>query len=91
MENIRKTQRAMLGISLKDRKTNKDIRNRTKVKDAVEQAAKLKWKWAGDNERLKDGRWNKEIGNWRPYKAKRLRGRPQMRWSDNIKKTAGPM
>ncbi|CAG9839285.1 unnamed protein product [Diabrotica balteata] len=51
MEKIRKTQRAMelqmLGISLKGHKTNEDIRNRTKVKDGVEQAAKLKW--AGHN------------------------------------------
>ncbi|KAK4875241.1 hypothetical protein RN001_011663 [Aquatica leii] len=36
-----------------------------------------------------DGSWSKEIQQWRPYMGKRSRGRPQTRWIDDLKKTAG--
>lgn len=93
MDKITKTQRAMersmLGVKLRDRKTNEWIRSKTKVKDAGEHAARLKWSFAGHNARLKDKRWNNEIQQWRPWLGKRHRGRPQMRWADDIKKIGG--
>ncbi|CAG9829415.1 unnamed protein product [Diabrotica balteata] len=45
----RATERSMLGVRLIDKKTNKRIRSKTKVKDAGEHAAKLKWSFAGHN------------------------------------------
>ncbi|CAG9826203.1 unnamed protein product [Diabrotica balteata] len=39
----RAMERSMLGVRLIDKKTNKWIRSKTKVKDAGEHAAKLKW------------------------------------------------
>lgn len=47
---------AMLGIT-----ANSLIREKTKVKNVNKHAAKLKWKWAGHNERQQDERWNKAI------------------------------
>lgn len=36
----------MLGISLRDRARNNEIRGRTKVVDIIREVTKLKWKWA---------------------------------------------
>lgn len=36
-----------------------------------------------------DDGWNKVIVSWRPREHKRSRGRPEMRWADDIKKLAG--
>ena len=37
----------MLGISLRDRRRNEDIRAETKVTDVIGKIAELKWNWAG--------------------------------------------
>lgn len=37
----------MLGIKLRDHKTNKWIRNRIKVEDIVRRICALKWNWRG--------------------------------------------
>lgn len=44
-------ERAILGLSLGDRETNKNARSKTKVKDVVPTMAEIKWRWAGHNER----------------------------------------
>lgn len=51
----------MLGVSLRDRKTNEWIRQRTKVTDVIEKAARLKWSYAGHVARSNIGRWHKRI------------------------------
>ena len=93
MDKIAKTQRSMerqmLGIKLSDRKRIEWIRERTKVRDARVEVAGLKWRYAGHNVRVRDERWNKVIITWRPWQNKRSRGRPQMRWHDDIKSHAG--
>ena len=43
----RAMERAMLGVSLKDRIRNEYIRQRTKVIDIAQRISKLKWQWAG--------------------------------------------
>lgn len=88
-----KTQRAMerqmLNIKLIDRKKIQWIRQKTKVIDIAKQVASLKWRFCDHTMRQKDNRWNKKIQLWRPWEAKRIRGRPQHRWADDIKKVAG--
>ena len=79
----------MLGISLRDRKTNIWIREKTKVCDVVEKASTLKWRWAGHVARCSDGRWTRKVLEWRPRDSRRSVGRPQARWSDDIRKIAG--
>jgi hypothetical protein len=85
----RAMERRMLGISIRDRIRNDEIRRRTKVKDVVEKYASLKWRWAGHVARRQDGRWTKRIILWRPRLNSRQRGRPPTRWTDDIISTAG--
>ncbi|KAI8426600.1 hypothetical protein MSG28_005383 [Choristoneura fumiferana] len=67
----RAMERAMLGVSLRDRIRNDDIRNRTKVTDIARRIAKLKWQWAGHIARRTDGRWGQKVLEWRPRTGRR--------------------
>ncbi|CAH2235239.1 jg10491 [Pararge aegeria aegeria] len=62
----RAMERAMLGVSLRDRIRNVEFRRRTT--DIAQRVAKLKWQWAGLVVRRKDGRWSQGGGmaalNW---------------------------
>lgn len=91
VQKIKVTQRAMerlmLGLTLRDHITNDELRRRTRVIDAVERIAILKWNWAGHIARVQDNRWTRRIVEWRPRQdAYRNRGRPPTRWSDDIKR-----
>lgn len=92
-QRIARTQRAheriMLGIKLNDRKSNKWIREHTKIVDVMERVAELKWRWAGHVARRTDGRWTKLILEWRPRLGRRHAGRPTTRWRDDIRRRAG--
>ncbi|CAH2243696.1 jg8756 [Pararge aegeria aegeria] len=85
----RAMERAMLGVSLRDRIRNVEIRRRTKVTDIAQRVAKLKWQWAGHIVRRKDGRWGPKVLEWQPRTGKRSVGRPPTRWIDDIKRVAG--
>jgi hypothetical protein len=52
----RAMERAMLGVSLRDRIRNDEIRKITKVTDIARQNEDLKWQWAGHIARRTDGR-----------------------------------
>ncbi|CAH2237416.1 jg11271 [Pararge aegeria aegeria] len=65
----RAMERAMLGVSLRDRIRNVEIRRRTRVTDIAQRVAKLMWQWAGHIVRRKDGRWGSKVqhlGNGSP-------------------------
>jgi hypothetical protein len=87
------TQRAMerviLGISLRDRIRNDEIRKRTKVTDIARRIADLKWQWAGHIARRTDSRWGGKVLEWRPRTGRRSVGRPPIRRTDNLVKVAG--
>ncbi|CAH0677679.1 unnamed protein product [Spodoptera exigua] len=85
----RAMERAMLGVSLKDRIRNEVIRQRTKVIDIAQRISKLKWQWAGHICRRTDDRWSKRVLEWRPRLGKRSVGRPPARWTDDIRRVAG--
>ncbi|CAH2228963.1 jg50 [Pararge aegeria aegeria] len=85
----RAMERAMLGVPLRDRIRNVEIRRRTKVTDIAQRVAKLKWQWAGHIVRRKDGRWGPKVLEWQPRTGKRSVGRPPTRWTDDIKRVAG--
>jgi hypothetical protein len=57
----RAMERAMLGVSLRDRIRNDEIRKRTKVTDIARRIADLKWQWAGHIARMTDGRWGGKV------------------------------
>lgn len=82
-------ERAMLGITLRDRKTNEWIRDKTKVKDVMAIIARKKWTWAGHIARMHESRWTRRVLEWRPRADKRGRGRPPQRWTDDIRRHGG--
>lgn len=84
----RAIERAMLGINLRDRLRNKEIKRRIGVVDVVERVARNKWQWAEHIARG-DEKWTKIILEWRPWETKRSVGRLQTRWRDDIKCYAG--
>ena len=85
----RRMERSMLGLTLRDRVRNEEIRRRTGVTDVIERIAWLKWNWAGHVARMTDGRWTRKVIEWRPRADKRNRGRPPTRWTDDVKRIAG--
>jgi hypothetical protein len=86
----RAMERAMLGISLRDRVRNQVIRARSKVKDVAEVILAMKWRWAGHVARDDEDKWTKRLLCWRPRTSSRSAGRPQLRWRDDLVRFAGP-
>ena len=54
-------ERAMFGITLRDRKRSTWIREKTKVKDIIQVVKQQKWRWAGHVAWMNDNRWTKRI------------------------------
>ncbi|CAH2267364.1 jg27547 [Pararge aegeria aegeria] len=75
VRRLRVTQRAMeratLGVSLRDKIRNVEIRRRTRVTVIAQRVAKLMWQWAGHIVRRRDGRWGPEVLEWQPRTGKR--------------------
>jgi hypothetical protein len=80
---------SLLGVCLRDRIRNQVIRQRTKVIDIAHRISMLKWQWAGRISRRTDNRLGKRVLEWRPRLGKRSVRRPQARWSDDLRRTAG--
>ncbi|CAH2229599.1 jg27431 [Pararge aegeria aegeria] len=72
----RAMERAMLGVSLRDRIRNNEIRRRTQVTDIAQRISKLMWQWAGHVCHRTDGRWGRHVLEWRPRIGPRSLGRP---------------
>jgi len=82
-------ERAMIGITMRDRRRSTWVRAKTRVKDIVQVVKKQKWRWVGHVARINDNRWTKRIKNWCPYNYQRSKKRPDTRWRDDIEKFAG--
>ncbi|KAM3964822.1 activating signal cointegrator 1 complex subunit 1 [Aphomia sociella] len=82
-------ERAMIGITLRDRRRNEWILNKTRVKDVMAVIAKKKWTWARHIARMDESRWTRRVLEWRPRAATRGRGRPPQRWVDDIRRHGG--
>ena len=80
----RAVERSMLNISLRDQIPHEQIRRRTEVQDILQYVGMMKWRWAGHVARFKDNRWTKRTNDWSPYTGRRSRGRPPVRWRDDI-------
>lgn len=85
----RRMERSYLNIKLKDRVKNTDIRNKTKLHDALTFCLQRKWKWAGHVARYSDDRWTKRAVKWTGPRGTRAKARPRARWADEIEKVAG--
>nr|CDJ94198.1 uncharacterized protein LOC100892795 [Haemonchus contortus] len=82
----RALERTMLGISLYTQVQkgirSSELRQRTKIRDAVDHAKKSKIRWAGHVMRYSDDRWTRAVTDWIPRDIKRTPGRPPTSWSD---------
>lgn len=85
----RRMERKILGISIKDKVRNAEIRNRTEMKDAMTSAQIMKWRWSGHAVRLPKDRWSNIATVWDPREGERRPGRPRTRWADELKRMAG--
>ena len=80
----------MLGVNLRERIRNTEIRKRTGVTDIVEHIATAKWGWAGHVARMNDNRWRVRATEWQVKKPKRRpNGRPRQSWRDDLTKSLG--
>ncbi|KAE9415037.1 hypothetical protein Angca_008257, partial [Angiostrongylus cantonensis] len=79
-------ERTMLGVSrftqVRDGIRSSDLRQRSKIKDAVLYAKQSKIRGAGHVMRMNNNRWTEAVSDWIPRDVKHTAGRPQTRWSE---------
>ena len=92
-EKLAVTQRAMerrmCGVSVKDKISNKELRQRSGLRDVVDGIYLSKRRWAGHIARLNDNRWTYRLTNWIPRDHRRPQGRPRNRWDGPMVKLFG--
>ncbi|KAE9414943.1 hypothetical protein Angca_002885, partial [Angiostrongylus cantonensis] len=81
----------MLAVSrftqVRDGIRSSDLRQRSKIKDAVLYAKQSKIRWAGHVMRMNDNRWTRAVSDWIHRDVKRTAGRPPTRWSEFFTKS----
>ncbi|KAE9415809.1 hypothetical protein Angca_008239, partial [Angiostrongylus cantonensis] len=82
----RSVERTMLGVSrfaqVRDGIRSSDLRQRSKIKDAVLHAKQSRVRWARLVMRMNDNRWTRAVSDWIFRDVKRTTGRPPTRWSE---------
>ena len=79
----------MLGVSLLDRRTNEWVRRRTGLVDVVRYCRERKWRWVARLARMEHLRWPRALVEWHPRGPTRRKGRPAMRWRDDLVNAVG--
>ena len=80
----RKMERKLLGVTLRDRIRNEELRNRSGLVNAATEARKTKWRWGGHIMRMNQETWTYATTVWDQRRGKRRRGRPRRRCADGI-------
>ena len=86
----RKLKRIVLEITLCDRKHNTWIRQPTGVTNITDAINKSERQWAGHVARLRDNRWTFRTTDRLPREGIRPRGKPNVRWTDDLARHLGP-
>ena len=86
----RRMERAMVGVSLMDRRTNEWLRGVTTVNDVRVEAAKRKKAWVEKLARMENERWAKTVFEWTPTPFHRHAG-ARKRWRDEFVEVFGSM
>ena len=85
----RAMERKILGIKITDKIPNEEISVKTNILNIIKHITNTKWRWAGHVARMQDNRWTIRTTEWQVRKGRRPRGRPKMRWKDDIMKWQG--
>ena len=85
----RKMERMILGIRKKEKITNTHVRKITKIRDIGYMMKKSKFTYAGHMMRGNPEKWNYKTTVWTPYNRKRRKGRPGIRWREEISGRVG--
>lgn len=80
-------ERNMMCILFQDKVSNINLRNASKIQDAVTRIQYLKFQWAGHVARANN--WSNLVNSWIPRADIRLRGRPAERWDDDMRRCFG--
>ena len=80
----RNMERAMIGVSWQEHRTNEWIRRKNKVRDIMHVIKARQWTRAGHIARLQDNRWTCQVTDWRPMDGSQPRGRPSKRWRAEV-------
>jgi hypothetical protein len=78
----RKMERKLLGITNRDKISNRRLQELTEAENPTQRAACTKW-------RQQEDRLAQSTTMWDPYIGDRSRGRPRKRWVDFFKQHAG--
>ena len=85
----RAMERKILGLKITDKIPNEEISMKTNILNIIKHITNTKWRWAGHVARMQDNRWTIRTTEWQVWKGRRPRGRPKMRWKDDIMKWQG--
>lgn len=85
----RSMMRKMIEVTRMDKRTNEWLHRMVPVQDIRVRAMYRKWNWARRVANLNDDRWAYRILNLTPLNSLRKRGRPRLRWRDEIVKAIG--
>ena len=76
--------RWMSGVSLKDRRTSKELRENLQIENITEVVRRARLRWFGHVERKSDEDWVKRVTHLE-VEGNRPAGRPKKTWQDTVR------